>query len=226
MIDPIVTYRYTITMPDRKARWSELINKWLDKDHFDKLYDGNLLYLVSPIYTDHDYYLVQVQLDLEPVTKSFKGTENVFTFVKNFVNNHKNFYFVYTGRYGFHIYSKFVIRTKKMEIAKLRQYILNPMNMKSSYLDEVASIRRMPTIRIGKRPDNNNLAIPIMSSVDFDYIMNSRNETNFHNLISKLKLKKFIETDLMPIENEISYSEYKKIFRMVSSNYIDFIKSI
>lgn len=226
MIDPIVTYRYTITMPDRKARWSELINKWLDKDHFDKLYDGNLLYLVSPIYIDHDYYLVQVQLDLEPVTKSFKGTENVFTFVKNFVNNHKNFYFVYTGRYGFHIYSKFVIRTKKMEIAKLRQYILNPMNMKSSYLDEVASIRRMPTIRIGKRPDNNNLAIPIMSSVDFDYIMNSRNETNFHNLISKLKLKKFIETDLMPIENEISYSEYKKIFRMVSSNYIDFIKSI
>jgi hypothetical protein len=225
MVDPIVTYRYTITMPDRRARYSELKNKWLDSSHFNQLYNGKLLYAVSPIFDDGDYYLTQIQLDLEPPRpKNIKGTYQVFEFVQNFIRNHKDYYYTYTGRYGFHIYSKFVIRTKKVESSILRKYLLQPLNITSEYLDSVASIRRMPTIRIGLRPDNGKLAIPVLDpNKDFDYILKSRESKDFSNLFTKLDLKKFIEDYLMPVQNEISYKEYKKSLKKVISDCRDFL---
>lgn len=202
-----VKYRYTITMPDRIGLYSEIINKWLSLDHFEKLYNGKLLLLVSPKFSvnNKDYSLYQIQLDVEGF-----DTKKSFNFCKSFCKDNSGYYFCYTGRSGFHIYSKFVVKMKNdLSISEIRNMLLDKFDL-PDYVDLISSIRDVPTIRIGYRPDTDRLSFPIFANMNYNEFKNISDSYKNFSFIEKHLLITFVKNSLIPLYNQIEYNQYLK----------------
>lgn len=198
--DIVVKYRYVITMSDAYKTMDKVIENWTTTK-FDRIYSGKLMLLVSPIFfvRNSKDLLVQLQLDIE--NKSNNQYE-VFRQCIEFTKKHKHTYITYTGRNGFHIYSSYLIHIPNgldIPIKYLRQGILSlyDTSMFGNNLDKVASIRNMPTIRIGMRDDTRKLAFPILSD-NYEKFRSLQDSKDFSRIMSKKDLKSFISNKLLP----------------------------
>lgn len=212
----IVTYRYAIAMPDRKVSYYDLMNKWLTEPHLSQIYNGKLLLSISPISTDGTHLFTQIALDIE----GGKNTKEAFNFSTRFINHNKDFYMTYTGKTGFHIFSKFLVMTDIMHIQDLRYMLIDPLNISTSMLDYNSSIRNVPMIRIGYRHDTHTLATPVSPTINYNtFVKKMTNVTDFKTIMSLKDMKKFISSKIFPANNIINHKTYlRKIKHIIDEN--------
>ncbi len=216
----IVTYRYAIAMPDRKVSYYDLIHKWLTEPHLSQIYNGKLLLSISPISTDGEHLFTQIALDIE----GSNNTKTAFDFSSRFINHNKDFYMTYTGKTGFHIFSKFLVMTEKMHIQDLRFMLIDPLNISTSMLDYNSSIRNVPMVRIGYRHDTHTLATPVSPSVAYNvFVKKITKVTDFKTIMSLKDMKKFISSKIFPATNIIDHKTYLKRIKRVIDENTDYI---
>jgi len=126
--------------------------------------NGGLLLLVDPIihYRRRTIFVLPT-LDVDA------GFIESLRIVKYFLQNRrrKQLWFAeYTGKNGFHIYFRYLVRVDNPELfrtpATLRQAIFRYINRNVlANVDTVSSIRDIPILRIGYRPDTGRTAVPV-----------------------------------------------------------------
>ena len=159
----IVTYKYAVQM-QHLHRTLRSFRHRLISNYLDKLMNGGLLLLVDPIihYRRRTIFVLPT-LDVDA------GFIESLRIVKYFLQNRrrKQLWFAeYTGKNGFHIYFRYLVRVDNPELfrtpAALRQAIFRYINRNVlANVDTVSSIRDIPILRIGYRPDTGRTAVPV-----------------------------------------------------------------
>ncbi len=203
----LVKYRYVINMPDVIKPYPDVINKWTSDEYLNKLYDGQLMLSISPVFNilNSKFKLYQIQLDME--TDDIKS---LFYYCLSIIKKYDDFYMCYTGKRGFHIYSNFLILMENNKsISEINKMLISPLNINTKFLDYTSSIRDVSTIRIGKRLDTGRLAFPILVE-NFDWFKNNINIKKFSNIkgFTKNNLKQFITKFLLPINKIFYYDQF------------------
>jgi len=161
----VITYKYAIQM-QHLHRTLRSFQQRLINNYLDKLMNGGLLLLVDPIirYRRRSIFVLPT-LDIDV---GFMESLNV---VKYFLQNErrKRLWFAeYTGKNGFHLYFRYLVLIDNPELfrtpAVLRQTIFKYINRAIlANVDTVSSIRDIPILRIGYRPDTGRTAIPVLN---------------------------------------------------------------
>jgi hypothetical protein len=199
-------------MPDRYKPLPKALNYWTST-RFNAIYQGKMLLLISPILRikESNDILVQFQLDVEGKKEKM---ESLFLKCVEFIKMHKNMHMTYTGKSGFHIYSNYLYYIKNgllKPISEIREMILSKYNLDiigTTNIDFVSSIRDMPTIRIGKRPDTKRLAFPILET-NWKWFEARMNSKTFASIMSEDMLRTYISKFMIPYTNIIDISKSK-----------------
>ena len=191
----LVKYRYVIPMSDRIDTIKNIINKWTKK-YVDKIYFGQLMLLVSPIYTYKDNIFVQPVIDVDaPFNEAFR-------YVKNFLskdNRKKHWIAEFTGKTSFHLISNFaIILDKGITLPEIRKIVYEPLKLKNEYVDIISSIRDMPFVRIGYRQETKKLAFPVLD-FSMNFIRKNINQLTFKNVFKNTnELAEYIRNWIFP----------------------------
>ncbi|MEN3039454.1 MAG: hypothetical protein ABDI07_09970, partial [Candidatus Kryptonium sp.] len=175
--DSIAFYKYVIEQPISKAKVKDLKEKLLEKkDLFFKI-DGKAIHL-SPIFiAGKNGLYFQIHLDIE--IEEFTVKESVW---KNIVKSlyDSDYYLVYSGGTGFHIYSRhmhfvsmteeeyFPAKLKTLMKQKISPEVKNFVLKIKGKSDDKMSLTKMPTIRFGWRREKKNFAVPLIREFNLD----------------------------------------------------------
>lgn len=211
-----VQYKYNIRMQPINDSIKNFIYK-LGTKHFDKLYDGNILILVSPILTRNKEKYVFPMLDID--TNFNKGLSLLKTFFSK-ENNRKLWYAEYTGKNAFHLYFKYLVKLPQDDdiinnIAAIRSFIFK--NLKTplmQYVDLTSSIREVPIVRIGHREDTNRMAVPMLK-LDREWIVKASMTKGFENTFDKSMLSDYIKKYIFPMTVIESHTYNQLIAKVV-----------
>jgi len=206
-----VNYKYNIRMPNANDSYLNFTNKLLTK-YLDKLYDGNLLLIISPIFTIENEMFVLPTMDIDT---SFNMGLNLISKFFSKSQNRNNWFCEFTGKNSFHIYLKYLVRVPNNNLIKTNISALRSLFFKNlkiplmKYVDTQSSIRNVPIVRIGHRSDTNKMAIPILR-LDRQWIITASSNKGFQNTFDKNLLADYIRTHIIP-QNYINFNDYEKI---------------
>jgi len=201
--DTVVTYKYSLHMTHIHKTVGNFLHKFID-EHLDQLWDGKYLVLIDPIYKSGKKILVHPTLDID--TNLSTGVQLLRQFFSKNTNTRKYWFAEYTGKNSFHLYFSYLVLVDDPDILK------SPYNLRSAfmkyipnyilkYTDVTSSIRDIPILRIGYRPDTNRMALPIINSnlLDTNTLLHISQERTFSTVFKdKQQLADYITTRLIP----------------------------
>ncbi len=206
----LVKYRYSITMPDKVKPYSEILEDWT-KTKIKFFYEGKTGMLVSPIFRELDNsknLFCQLLLDIEGKT----GTEEAFNYSKRLKRRFPFLTIEFTGKTGFHLASSFLVQLENDETRIIRNQMLGQLSL-ISIVDQISSIRDMPTIRIGNFfYPTNRFAFPILDDWDYDNFIKHKYDEDFSKIFSIEDLKSYIHEFILP-NRIISYQDYLEMIK-------------
>ena len=208
-----VKYKYALSMPNRIDTLKSILNKWSNL-YLDKIYYGQLLLLVSPIYLFKNDIYVQPLVDIDD------KFENAFYQVKDFINKNskRKAYWIseFSGKNSFHLVARFAIKVKKYDLDYIRNLIFEPLkDLSKENIDIISSVRDVPVVRLGYRKENTQLSFPVFPILDYNNI----NEIKKH-----IKKSTFIDV----FKNKEELSNYIKnymfpLFYIEEKDYVKYI---
>lgn len=203
-MDFTVKYRYEIRMTDVVSKRSLVLDKWLG-DHFEDIYNGQTI-LVSPIYRYRNIIFLQPLLDIDTTL------EKALDYSKEFLSRcrYKLWSVEFTGAVSVHIVGGFLIKIGTIydNIKTIREKFFDPIDP-PDFVDQVSSVRDMPTLRIGYRRDKRKLAFPLpRNRMNREYIEEHKSEKSFSDIMTKPQLKAYIKKFILP-ERVVEYDSFK-----------------
>jgi len=201
--DTIVTYKYSLHMTHIQKPVSAFLGKFT-REHLDQLWDGKFLVLISPIYHSGKKVLVHPTLDID--TNLSTGIQLLKQFFSKNQQLSKYWFVEYTGKNSFHLYFSYLVLIDDTQI------LSSPYNLRSAIMkfipkyilkhtDIVSSIRNIPILRIGYRPDTNRMALPIIrrNLLDVNILQQLSQQRTLSTIFkNKEQLVDYLQTRLIP----------------------------